>query len=99
MSEMTKQRVVVYGTGVANLVLWALLLSGCICFLPSCATADKARKQVGQELAEIVKYDDCPTICYALKAYMRQRLGVEVPGDGIRIYKMHNPKPIPKAYE
>lgn len=47
-----------------------LTLTGC---------AASLKKQIASDLVTILQAQDCPTVCYALKLYVRQQLGVAVP--------------------
>lgn len=61
--------------------LWTSAALMSILVISGCATAGSAKDKIAKDLAEIVEYQDCPTICDALKAYIRTQLGVNIDED------------------
>lgn len=45
--------------------------------LGACSTGAQVKTKIAHDLYEIVEYQDCPTVCDALKTYLRTKLGVE----------------------
>lgn len=76
--RMNKQSAFRIALGVISGTLWLASLT-ILFFAFGCASATKIKQEIGADLAQIIQTQDCPTICFALKAYMRTRLGMEVP--------------------
>lgn len=68
------------------MINWAYSLAGYyiglvagILVMTGCTTASSVRTQVSKDLQEIAGYQDCESICYSLKLYLKNKYGIEIP--------------------
>lgn len=59
---------------IPALISLALLQSGC-----AGKQVTQAKQKIAQDLAQILSYQDCPTVCEALHVYLESQMGVSVP--------------------
>lgn len=53
-----------------------------LAFLSTGCAVNIKRTEITKDLTKIAEYQDCPTICEALKIYLKTKFGVSLPEDG-----------------